>query len=343
MDACPPNPRWRTLVKQASLPISTPSQSGSGTSGIDTKVIKTAYLTIEVNDVPGSVETLKNLAAQKGGYLSSTNIQKNYNNRLSGSVILRVPAAEFENALTGVKAIGTVKSVSTQGQDVTEEYVDLQAQKISYQNQLAQYNEIMKKAVKVEDVITVQQQIDRVQTELNRLEGRLKYLDSQIDFSTITVNLQEPEPVGGETGHNFISTINEGITGFFGMIDAIIIILFTLLPLIIVGGAAYAIYRWRKGRKGAISTGTAREKIIFFYTIFCPIHFSPNLSGTDLPGISCCLEGVCGNPETSHHRILNYIKGFYRIKWHNACPAERDTPFSSQIIIHQLIPIIYEI
>jgi hypothetical protein len=242
------------------MPISTPSQSGSGISGVDTKVIKTAYLTIEVNDIPGSVETLKNIAAHKGGYVSSTNIQKNYNNRLSGSVIIRVPAAEFENTLTGIKAIGTVKSISTQGQDITEEYVDLQAQKISYQNQLAQYNEIMKKAVKVEDVITVQQQIDRVQTELNRLEGRLKYLDSRIDFSTITVNLQEPEPVGGETGHTFISTINEGIAGFFGMIDAIIIILFTLLPLIIIGGAGYAIYRWRKGRKGAAPPDLSEKK-----------------------------------------------------------------------------------
>jgi len=242
------------------MPTSTPSQSGSGTSGIETKIIKTAFLTIEVKDVPGSVETLKNLASQKGGYVSSTNIQKNYNNRLSGSVILRVPAAEFENTLTGIKAIGTVKSVSTQGQDVTEEYVDLQAQKISYQNQLTQYNEIMKKAVKVDDVITVQQQIDRVQTELNRLEGRLKYLDSRIDLSTITVNLQEPEPVGGETGHNFISTINEGIAGFFGMIDAIIIILFTLVPLIIVGGAGYAIYRWRKGRKGAAPPELSEKK-----------------------------------------------------------------------------------
>jgi hypothetical protein len=242
------------------VPTSAPSQSGSGTSGIETKIIKTAYLSIEVKDVPGTIEALKNLASQKGGYLSSTNIQKNYNDRLSGSVIIRVPAAEFENTLTSVKAIGTVKSASTQGQDVTEEYVDLQAQKSSYQNQLAQYNEIMKKAVKVEDVITVQQQIDRVQTELNRLEGRLKYLDSRIDLSTITVNLQEPEPVGGETGHNFISTINEGISGFFGMIDAIIIILFTLLPLIIVGGAGYAIYRWRKGRKRADPTELPEKK-----------------------------------------------------------------------------------
>jgi hypothetical protein len=104
----------------------------------------------------------------------------------------------------------------------------------------------MKQSIKVEDIIRVQEQIDRVQTELNRLEGRLKYLNSRIDLSTITVNLQEPEPVGGDTGHNFVTTINEGIAGFFGMIDAIVIILFTLLPLIIIGGIGYGIYRWKK-------------------------------------------------------------------------------------------------
>jgi hypothetical protein len=235
-------------------------QSGSGTSGIDTKIIQTAYVTIEVKDVQASVETLKSLAAQKGGYISSTNVQNSYNNRLSGSVILRVPASEFENTLTGVKATGTVKTVSTQGRDVTEEYVDLQAQKTSYQNQLTQYNEIMKKAVEVEDVIVIQQQIDRVQTELNRLEGRLKYLTSQVDFSTITVSLQEPEPVGGQSGHNFISTINEGIAGFFGMIDAIIIVFFTLLPLIIVGAAGYGIYRWKKGSKTESQPGSPEKK-----------------------------------------------------------------------------------
>jgi hypothetical protein len=245
----------------APLPVTAnaPSESGSGTLAPDTKIIKTAFLTIEVNDVTGSVEFLKNLAAQKGGYLSSTNVQKNYNNRLTGTVILRVPAKEFETTLTGVQAIGTVKSVSTQGQDVTEEYVDLQAQKTAYQNQLAQYNEIMKKAVKVEDVITVQQQIDRVQEQLNRLEGRLKYLDSRIDLSTITVNLQEPEPVGGQSAHNFVSTINEGISGFFGMIDAVIIIFLTLLPIIIIGGAGYGIYRWRKGKK-VVETSKPEEK-----------------------------------------------------------------------------------
>ena len=235
------------------MPVPVPTSAPVAGSGAvtDTKIIKTAYITIEVKDVTGSVDQLKALITAKGGYLSSSNIQAGDNNRLSGTVVIRIPAAEFENTLAGVKAIGTVKSVSTQGEDVTEEYVDIQAQKTSYQNQLAQYNEIMKKAVKVSDVIEIQQQIDRVQTELDRLEGRLKYLNSRIDMSTITVTLQEPEPVGGETGHNFVTTINEGIAGFFGMVDFIIILLFSLLPVIILGCIGYGIYRWRKGKQPA--------------------------------------------------------------------------------------------
>jgi flagellar basal body-associated protein FliL len=234
--------------KSVPAPVPTSAPSAPGTD-IDTKIVKTAYITLEVKDVPGSVDTLKTMVTAKGGYLSSSSIQEAYNNQLSGTVVLRIPQAEFENTLAGVKAIGIVKSVSAQGEDVTEAYVDIQAQKNSYQNQLAQYNEIMKKAVKVSDVIEIQQQIDRVQTELNRLEGRQKYLDSRIDMSTITVTLQEPEPVGGESGHSFVTSVNEGIAGFFGMIDAIIIILLTLLPIILIGGFGYGIYRWKKGKQ----------------------------------------------------------------------------------------------
>jgi hypothetical protein len=242
------------------VPTMAPSANGAGSGGIETKIIKTAYLTIEVKDVTGSVESLKTLAVTNGGYLSSTNVQKNSNNQLSGTVVLRVPQAQFENTLSGVKAIGTVKSASTQGEDVTEEYIDLQAQKTSYQNQLAQYNAIMKQSTKVEDIIKVQEQIDRVQTELDRLEGRLKYLNSRIDLSTITVNLQEPEPVGGEAGHNFVSTINTGISGFLGMIDAIVILFFTLLPLLVLGGIGYGVHRWYKGRKGTPVTEENKDK-----------------------------------------------------------------------------------
>ena len=230
-------------------PMPAPTSVPVAGSGIDTKIIRTAYVTIEVKDVTGTVDSLKNLVTAKGGYVSSSSISEGYNNRLTGTIVLRVPAAEFENTLAGVKAVGTVKAVSTQGEDVTEQYVDLEAQKTSYQNQLAQYNAIMKRAENVSDVIEIQQQIDRVQTELDRLEGQMRYLNSRLDLSTITVSVQEPEPVGGETGHNFITTINQGIDGFFGMVDALIILFFTVLPLVILGLIGYGIYRWRKPKQ----------------------------------------------------------------------------------------------
>jgi hypothetical protein len=229
-------------------------------TGIETRIIKTGTATIEVRDVTASADSLKALAVQKGGYLSSSNIQKNTNNRLTAMVVIRVPQAQFDSTMEGVKAVGTIKSISTSGQDVTEEYVDLQAQKTSYQNQLAQYNEIMKKAEKIEDVIKIQAQINIVQTSLDRIEGRMRYLDSRIDLSTITVNLQEPEPVGGETGHSFITAINEGIGGFLGMIDALIILFFTLLPLILIGGAAWGVYRWRKNKNVAVSPAPPQQE-----------------------------------------------------------------------------------
>jgi TATA-box binding protein (TBP) (component of TFIID and TFIIIB) len=245
-------------------PSSAPLQSGNAANvpgaGIETKIIKTAQATIEVRDVVASVDTLKALAVQKGGYLSSSSVQKNYNNQLYATVVLRVPQSEFESVMEGVKAVGTVKSVSTKGEDVTEEYVDLAARRIANQNQLTAYNRIMEKSEKVEDILKVQQQIERVQVELDRIEGRMRYLNSRIDLSTITVNLQEPEPVGGETGHSFISAINEGIAGFLGMIDAIIILLLTLLPLIVIGAAAYGIYRWKKSKKAVTSPPAGEEK-----------------------------------------------------------------------------------
>jgi hypothetical protein len=244
---------YRPVPTQA--PVSAGNSDAAGhDDAIEQKLIYTAQVSAEVTDVPAAVDSLKTLAAGKNGYLASSAFSTLYNDRRTATVVLRVPAKEFESVLAGVKEIGTVTSSNTKGDDVTAEYVDLLAQKASYQNQLAQYNEIMKKSQKVEDIIKVQEQIDRVQTSLDRLEGKMRYLDNRIDLATITVSLSEKVPVGGEPGHSFIRTINEGISGLVGMIDFLIVALFTLLPLIIIGVAVYGVYLWyqsKKAKKGA--------------------------------------------------------------------------------------------
>lgn len=228
--------------------------SAGSTGGVDTKIIKTGQVSLEVQQVPAAIDRIKDIAVANGGYLSSSNIDTSTRDRKTGYAMIRIPAASFDTVMAAIGPVGKVLSSSEQRSDVTEEYVDLTAQKESYQNQIANYNRLMTRADKVEDILKIQVELDRAQTELNRIEGRLRYLNNRIDLATISVNLREPEPVGGETGFSIITSINEGIAGFFGMISALIIIVLSLLPLIILLGIVYVVYRWYQKRKGAGGT-----------------------------------------------------------------------------------------
>jgi hypothetical protein len=238
----------RTSDSAIAVAALSPLNKDAGVIGTNAKIIKTGSVTLEVRDVTVTVESINALVIAQGGYLSSSTIQAS-GSRHTGTVVIRVPQARFETTLAGVKSAGTVLSVSTQGEDVTEEYIDLEAQKKSYEVQLAQYYVLMKKATKISDIIAIQQQIDRIQTELNRLEGRLKYFDSKIDLSTITITIREPEPVHAETGHSFVSAINRGIEGLLGIVDTVIIAAITFLPFILVAVAGFFLYHRRKGKQ----------------------------------------------------------------------------------------------
>jgi hypothetical protein len=216
----------------------------------DTKIIRTGSLSLEVPSVLPAVDTIAGIATAHGGYLSSSNVYSVSGDRKAATLTIRVPAGNFDATLSSVAANGKVLSQSVQQTDVTEEYVDLSARKKALSDQLEQYRRLLTKAETVEDILKVQVEIERVQVELDRLQGRLTYLDSRIDLATLTVSLQEPEPVGGETGFSFVSAINEGIAGFLGMIAAVIILVLTLLPLIILAAIVYAVYRWYRKRKG---------------------------------------------------------------------------------------------
>jgi hypothetical protein len=224
--------------------------SNAAGPGVETKIIKTGQVTIEVPQVPPALDEVRKITEANGGYISSSNVYTSQNDRKTGYVMIRIPAERFDPVMQELVPLGKVLSTSADRSDVTEQYVDLTIQNESYHNQLDNYYRLMDKAEKVEDIIAIQAQIDQITLSLNRIEGQLRYLNSQIDLSTITVNLQEPEPVGGTTGYNIVTAINEGIAGFFGMISALIILAFTLIPVIIIGLIVYAAYRYYKKRKG---------------------------------------------------------------------------------------------
>lgn len=239
---------------RSSVPVPTvpPVADSSGELAIDQKVIKTSQIDIEVNNVTTTLDPLKSIATTHGGYIGSMSIDTRTGDHLYAVVTMRVPTQVFDTAITEIKTLGSLKSESLSADDVTEEYVDLQARRSALANQLTQYNRIMEKAENVSEILEVQVQIERVQVEIDQIDGRLKYLNNRVEYATITVTLEEPEPVGGGEGFSFISVINESIAGFLSVTSGLIIFIISIIPLIILGVIAYVIYRWWKKRKGAI-------------------------------------------------------------------------------------------
>jgi hypothetical protein len=217
---------------------------------LDQKVIRTAGINLEVANVSSALDELKAIAISHGGYTSSLSAGTRYDDRKYATVTLRIPAGTFDAATADAKRLGTLLSESLSAEDVTEEYVDLQARRTALAGQLAQYTRIMEQAMNVSEVLEVQAQIERVQVEIDRIDGRLKYLDNRVEYATITVSLVEPEPVGGVARYSIISVINQGIAGFLAVTAGLVVILITLIPVIILVVVVYLGYRWWQRRKG---------------------------------------------------------------------------------------------
>jgi len=253
-DSYPGSPSIFSENSLPSIPVPTaaPFADNSWDLATDQKIIRTSQINIEIKNVTTTLDPLKSIASAHGGYIGSMSVNTRDGNRMYAVLTMRVPAQAFDSAITEIKALGSLKSESLSASDVTEEYVDLQARRSALASQLTQYNRVMEKAENVSEILQVQVQIERVQVEIDRIDGRLKYLDNRVDYATITVTLEESEPVGGGEGISLISVINESIAGFLAVAAGLIIILISIIPLIILGIIAYVIYRWWKGRKGAI-------------------------------------------------------------------------------------------
>lgn len=169
------------------------------TPEIGPNVIKTAELKLEVpkDEFRDAVTKATGAASSFGGFVLTTDVSETR----SGTIILRVPAENFDSVLGDLRSLGDLKGETISGRDVSEEFVDLQARLRNLEVQETVLLRLMDRAQTVSATIKVQRELSGVQMEIERLRGRIRFLDDQTSFSTITVNLVRadlapPEPAG---------------------------------------------------------------------------------------------------------------------------------------------------
>ncbi len=168
--------------------------TAAGAVGGD-RVIKTADLSLQVEDAQTAMEKAKAFAAQVNGFVLQATISGTEKGDRTAWVTVHVPVSRFEESVVELKKIGSLLlSESVNGQDVTEEYADLESQIRNARTEETQYQEIMKRAGAIEDVLAVAKQLADVRGRIERLEGRRQFLANRTDYSTITVRMSE-EPV----------------------------------------------------------------------------------------------------------------------------------------------------
>jgi hypothetical protein len=246
-------------------------REGSTAEAADRKIIRNADITIEVPSTVEAQHQVTSIAESHDGFVVTSEAKQRESNdpaqrTLEIKLVVRVPSNQFGRAFDEIKKLaGNTPAEQVTSQDVTEDFIDLEA-RIKTQKALeVQFLEIMRQANKIADALEVQRQIAEVRTEIEKLEGRKRFLENRSSLSTINVNIQTPKPIITVTqtgfGHSLREAVSDSISLasdmvlFFArsVIMMVPVFLFVFLPLGLVG--RYLIRRAKRMRLAqALST-----------------------------------------------------------------------------------------
>lgn len=218
-------------------------QSQSTAEAMNRKIIRNADLTLEVSVPTEAQRKITSIAESLGGFVVTSESKQRQSadaarQELEVTLVIRVPAPQFGAALEQIRGAGSrVIQEKISGQDVTEEFIDLEARLKTQKALELQFIEIMKQANKVADALEVQRQIADVRTEIEKLEGRKRFLENRASLSTISVSLQSPTAIVVNTssfGRNIREAVADGVDLAIAIVLFLIRFVIVMIPILIL-------------------------------------------------------------------------------------------------------------
>ena len=267
-------------------PAGTSSPSSPGDVLPGRKVIRNAVLSVQTLEFDKLLDALDTKLAELGGYVESRSIRNNdyyyYDYRSSNmrraDMVLRIPADRLDEFLNAVDGLGNVTSREEKIDDVTDSYTDTEAKLNSLRTEYDTLLGLLEKADSLDYVITLQDRLTQVRYEMESLEARLMNYDNLVEFSTVTLSINEVEretPVseesfGQEVSRRFkesVQDVGDGLRTFaawlFGDSPRILVWLIVLaIPAIIIISAIRRsrTRRERKAEEKAYKTAESAEE-----------------------------------------------------------------------------------
>ncbi|TLS50392.1 DUF4349 domain-containing protein [Paenibacillus antri] len=222
-------------------------------------LIYKANVTMEVESYADTYTAVQNLIHLSGGYLLQFSEQAGGSEK-SGLFTIKVPAADFGGFMDRLEEIPNAGlNRSMNAQDVSEEFVDLEARLKAKELVESRYLKYMEQASRSEDLIRYTNELAAIQEEIERLKGRMRYLQQNVDFSTIELRVYERSGLGlasqggdATLAEKMSAALKSSLNALVVVAEGVMIVVAGALPVIVVailvGTPIYWFVRRRKAK-----------------------------------------------------------------------------------------------
>ena len=241
-----------------------PDEPGTDLPGFaESKLIYTCYLTIQTTTFDDTVDTVHGLISRFGGFIASETRNDNDSSwyrtgyvktgaTLSEKLTIRVPAENYHAFLDALEGNGKIISQDMYVENISRQYSDTETTIKSLETQEQRLLDMMAQCETVEDMITVEARLSEVQNELKMYRNRLSSMDTDVSYSTITMNIYEvleytpdKEPVKVQTfGDRLRNTLKETGEGFVSFLEGFLFFIIEALPYLLIIAAIVVLIVW---------------------------------------------------------------------------------------------------
>jgi hypothetical protein len=227
----------------------------------DRKIVKTAEIGIRAERVRDSAARAQQVAAQFGGSALSSQIHQG-DGHVSADLVLVVPSPEFEKALDELRELGKEVTTDTvRGEDVTEEFVDLESRERNLLAAEQSLLELYGRVQSVNDALAIERELANIRGQIEQVQGRIQYLEERTSTSQITVSIQPVAfPAPPPPAWNPARGVAQAWNASLGVLQALATVILSALvfgwwlaPMLAAG-----FVWWRRRNRGSVATSSSR-------------------------------------------------------------------------------------
>lgn len=241
------------LAKEASTPTDAMGdalaarQENTIAQSMDRKIIRTGDLRFEVKELDEARATILEQVGATGGYVEGDD-RNDWGSSLAMTLRVRIPAEKFDAFVIGLKDLGELQSQSINAQDVTAQWVDVEARLATKREVEARYLEIVKQAKTVTEVLEVERELGNVRAEIESMEAQMKTLRDQVAMSTLTITCTKPQARSDSFTPHVGVALKEGWNNLLRFLVGLL----HIWPFVLLFGGL--VWWWARRRRGRNAT-----------------------------------------------------------------------------------------